>query len=171
MTFFQALQDMPFSKGYWDWQHPFLIDSVQKFSFPALFITINPSEWSFPVPFWPSSSCKRVSGWSYIFLQFNEKGTHIDEVSSVPLLKISHPSYAHSIGVQGYIDTILSSLSNMDVQTVNGKKMLMRYVSSYVTKSQESIHTDASFRFTVYFYIIPSYYCFQVCNVMRHTRT
>ena len=91
-----------------------------------------------------------MSDWSYIFLQFNEKGTHIDEESNVPLLEISHPSSAHGIGVQSDIDTILSSLkSSMDVQTINGKKMPMKYVSSYVSKCKESIHTETLYTSTL----------------------
>ena len=49
---FYALQDKPFSIGYWDWQHRNLIDIVRQFGFPSLFITISPSEWSFPLPLW-----------------------------------------------------------------------------------------------------------------------
>ena len=253
ITAFQALQDKPFSKGYWDWQHRFLIDAVRQFGLPSLFITISPSEWSFPVPFWLEDIREKTghgptnlpffetihflhvleqvvrgflcgsndSKWShhlfsynnnrsksniltyfYRFefqkrgtlhihflvwlkniqyinyhgiradipcddasllhlvnkcqighvssLKINEKGTHIDKESNVPLLKISHPSSAHGVGVRGYIDTILSSLkSSMDVQTINGKKMLMKYVSSYVSKSKESFHTETLYTSTL----------------------
>jgi hypothetical protein len=37
---------------FWKWQHHYLIDAVRQFSFPTLFITISPSEWSFPLPPW-----------------------------------------------------------------------------------------------------------------------
>lgn len=43
---------MAFSKGYQDWQHQYLIDAVYQFGLPSLFITISPSKWSFPTPFW-----------------------------------------------------------------------------------------------------------------------
>ena len=49
---FYALQEKPSSIGYWDWQHRYLIDAVRQFGFPSLFITISPSERSFPLPAW-----------------------------------------------------------------------------------------------------------------------
>ena len=49
---FYALQDKPFSVGYWDWQHRYLVDAVHQYGLPSLFITISPSEWSFPLPLW-----------------------------------------------------------------------------------------------------------------------
>ncbi len=52
-TAFYSLQDKPFSTGYW--QHRFLLDVVRQFGLPSLFITISPSEWSFPIPMWLES--------------------------------------------------------------------------------------------------------------------
>ena len=60
---FYALQDKPFSVGYWDWQHRYLIDAVCQFGFPSLFITISPSEWSFPLPAW-LDEISRATGYS-----------------------------------------------------------------------------------------------------------
>ena len=45
-----SLESKIFSSEYWKWQHQCLIDSVRQFGFPTLFITISPSEWSFPIP-------------------------------------------------------------------------------------------------------------------------
>ena len=49
---FLALEDKPFSTGYWQWQHRYLLDAVHQFGMPTLFITISPSEWTFPWPMW-----------------------------------------------------------------------------------------------------------------------
>ena len=41
-------------------------------------------------------------------------------------------------GCRGYVDTILTSLkSHMDVQSSDGKAMLLKYVTSYVTKLKD----------------------------------
>ena len=44
----QSLDCKEFSTGYWQWCHLFLLDAVRQFGYPSLFITISPSEWSFP---------------------------------------------------------------------------------------------------------------------------
>lgn len=48
----RSLEGKPFSSEFWKWQHRYLCDAVKQFGFPHLFITISPSEWSFPVPLW-----------------------------------------------------------------------------------------------------------------------
>ncbi len=50
----RALEDKTFSQEYWKWQHRSLIDAVRQLGYPSLFITISPSEWSFPIPPWIS---------------------------------------------------------------------------------------------------------------------
>ena len=45
-----SLEAKTFSCEFWKWQLRCLIDSVKQFGFPDLFITISPSEWSFPLP-------------------------------------------------------------------------------------------------------------------------
>eukprot|EP00795_Rhopilema_esculentum_P003594 gene3594-12991_t len=243
---FTSLEDKPFSVGYWQWQHRYLIDAVRQFGLPSLFITISPSEWSFPLPLWltriseytgygptrlpffetmhfmnvleqivrgylcGSNDCKwknhlfnyqrlptsNVLTYFYRF-EFQKRGTlhvhllvwlknikYIDykhiradlpsddgellyfvkkhqqaDKSSLPihdsstdvvtvgnenLLNISHPPTANAQNVRGYIDTILPSLmSSMDVQCSNGRSMILKYVSGYVSKSRESYHSDA----------------------------
>ena len=57
---FQALQDKPFSKGYWDWQHRYLINAVALFGLPLLFIIISPSEWNLQLPFWLEDICEQT---------------------------------------------------------------------------------------------------------------
>ena len=250
---FHALQDKPFSKGYWEWQHLYLIDAVMQFGLPSLFLTISTSEWSFPTPLWLDDIREQTgygptnlpffetlhflhvleqivrgylcgsndARWSqhlfsynhnkkttnirtyfYRFefqkrgtvhihfliwlknvkyidydlirgdipssdpmmlhlvnkcqvankssLPLNEHATHIDDTGTVPILKISHPPSAHAIGLRAYIETLLPVLkSSMDVQTTNGKHMLMKYVTSYVAKGKESFHNDQLYTATL----------------------
>ena len=49
-----SLEAKPFSIEYWKWQHRFLLDAVNQFGAPFIFLTISPYEWSFPVPVWLS---------------------------------------------------------------------------------------------------------------------
>ena len=44
----QSLDCKEFCTGYWQWCHLFLIDAVKQYGYPSLFITISPSEWTFP---------------------------------------------------------------------------------------------------------------------------
>lgn len=48
----RALDAKTFSSEYWKWHNYCLIDAVRQFGPPTLFITISPSEWSFPLPPW-----------------------------------------------------------------------------------------------------------------------
>ena len=48
----RSLEAKVFSSGFWKWQHHCLVDTVRQFGFPSVFITISPSEWSFPLPPW-----------------------------------------------------------------------------------------------------------------------
>ena len=243
---FQALQDKPFSKGYWDWQHRYLIDAVAQFGLPLLFIIISPSEWNFQLKFLLEDICEQtgysptnlaffetihflpvleqiVRGYlcgsndsnltnhllsynhskkqsnikTYFYhFEFKQRGTlhihcliwlknfnyieykhiradlpqddpnllyyvrkcqiadksslpisalntHVDNSADEPVLKISHPPSAHDIGLHAYVQTLLPVLkSSMDVQTTNGKQMLLKYVSPYVCKAKESFHND-----------------------------
>ncbi len=54
-TAFFYLQDKPFSTGYWNWQHQYLVDAVRQFVLASLFITISQSKWSFLLPMWLES--------------------------------------------------------------------------------------------------------------------
>lgn len=246
---FNSLQDKSFCKGYWQWQHRYLIDAVRQFGLPDLFITISPSEWSFPLPYWMEDiskmsgrgptelPCYETTNFMHILEQiirgylcgandakwrkhllndskytltsnintyfyrfeFQKRGTvhvhclvwlkniariryehiraelptddaklayfvnkcQLSNYSPLPLLEsktcitktgtkqklnISHPYSAKLKKVRGYIDTVLCSLkSSMDIQTSNGKSMLLKYVSSYVSKANESFHSDVFF--------------------------
>lgn len=50
-----ALDQKTFSAGYWQWHHRKLIDAVEQFGLPDVFITLSPYEWTFPFPKWMES--------------------------------------------------------------------------------------------------------------------
>ena len=47
-----ALNAKTFSPGYWKKQHRLLVDALNQFGYPSVFVTINPYEWSFPSSKW-----------------------------------------------------------------------------------------------------------------------
>lgn len=51
----KALEAKAFSSEFWRWQHRYLLDAVEQFGTPSLFITISPYEWTFPFPPWMES--------------------------------------------------------------------------------------------------------------------
>ena len=60
------------------------------------------------------------------------------------LLKICHPEEAFEQNIRGYISTLLPSLQcSMDVQSSDGHGLLLKYVSSYVAKSQDVYHSES----------------------------
>lgn len=48
----RALDSKTFSATYWQWQHCYVLDAVDQFGLPDVFVTISPFEWSFPFPKW-----------------------------------------------------------------------------------------------------------------------
>jgi len=50
-----AMDSKPISHTYWRWQHCILLDTVERFGFPNLFVTITANEWEMPKPFWCSA--------------------------------------------------------------------------------------------------------------------
>lgn len=48
----RSLDSKTFSATYWEWQHRYVLDAVDQFGLPDIFITISPFEWSFPFPKW-----------------------------------------------------------------------------------------------------------------------
>ncbi len=68
-------------------------------------------------------------------LPLNGNLTSITTINNKTELTISHPAEAFAINLRGYIQTVLPTLMcRMDVQTTDGKGMILRYVTSYVTK-------------------------------------
>jgi hypothetical protein len=48
----RALDTKTFSATFWQWQHRYVLDAVDQFGLPDIFITLSPYEWSFPFPEW-----------------------------------------------------------------------------------------------------------------------
>ena len=59
------------------------------------------------------------------------------------ILKICHPEEAFEQNIRGYISTLLPSQCSMDVQSSDGHGLLLKYVSSYVAKSQDAYHSES----------------------------
>lgn len=79
---FKCLEDKPFSTGYWLWQHRYLIDSVRQFGYPSLFITISPSEWTFPWPYMLQNISSN-SGYGPTNLPFQESMHYVHTLEQV----------------------------------------------------------------------------------------
>ena len=57
-----------------------------------------------------------------------------------------HPADAFELNLRAYISTLLPSLKcRMDVQSSDGKSMIVRYVVSYVSKWHDAYSNDALF--------------------------
>ncbi len=58
----RSLDTKTFSATYWQWQHRYLLDAVQQFGLPDIFITSSPFEWSFPFPQWLQDIRSKTGG-------------------------------------------------------------------------------------------------------------
>ena len=84
----------------------------------------------------------QVSDKSY--LPIHDGQTNVLEENGTKRIQLSHPANAFAKQFRGYIDTVLPCLQcSMDVQTTDGRGMILKYVASYVCKAQESYHSDA----------------------------
>ena len=60
------------------------------------------------------------------------------------IFHLKHPAEEFALKLRAYIFTVFPALQcSMDFQTTDGRAMLLRYVTSYVTKSQDGIDTDS----------------------------
>ena len=85
-------------------------------------------------------------------LQKSDKGavhlrnepTQVECINDVKVLKLYHPADAFALNLRAYISSLVPSLRcRMDVQTSDGHGMLLRYVTSYVSKWHDSFQSDA----------------------------
>lgn len=77
-------------------------------------------------------------------LPLNNNATSFETINDKKVLHISHPAESFAMNLRGYIETILPTLScRMDVQTTDGKGMILRYVTSYVSKWHDAFSNDA----------------------------
>ena len=77
-------------------------------------------------------------------LNLQREPTHIENNNNDDVLSIIHPANAFAKNLRAYIDTLLPTLKcSMDVQTTDGRSMLLRYVSSYVSKWHDAVDVDS----------------------------
>ena len=63
---------------------------------------------------------------------------------------LKHPAEEFALKLRGYIATLIPALKcSMDYQTTDGVAMLLRYVTSYVTKSHDSTVIDSMYSYEV----------------------
>ena len=85
-------------------------------------------------------------------LQKSDKGafvltndqTEVLSVRETQVVKLHHFAKAFALNLRAYISSLIPSLKcRMDVQTSDGHGMLLRYVTSYVSKWQDSFETGS----------------------------
>ena len=75
-----------------------------------------------------------------------EHKTTIRMENGTQILDLFHPPEAFAKNLRAYISTVLPALKcRMDVQTSDGKGMLLRYAASYVSKWHDGFHSDVMF--------------------------
>lgn len=82
----------------------------------------------------------------HLNLQNEESFFQIEHGKHVQHLK--HPAAEFALNLRAYISTLLPTLKcSMDYQTTDGVAMLLRYVSSYVTKFHDDIPIDSLYSY------------------------
>lgn len=77
-------------------------------------------------------------------LPLNDCSTQVVSTNGTTLLRLHHPADAFALNVRAYISSLVPSLKcRMDVQTSDGNGMLLRYVTSYVSKWQDSYDNES----------------------------
>lgn len=79
-------------------------------------------------------------------LSIQPQDTYVTTEDKKQYLHIKHTPEAFAENLRAYIDTLLPSLKcSMDVQTSDGHGMILRYVTSYVSKWSETFHNTSLF--------------------------
>lgn len=79
-------------------------------------------------------------------VSFFQQETRVSSHNGRQLLQLFHPSEAFAKFLRAYVSTILPSLKcGMDIQTSDGKGMLLRYAASYVSKWHDAFNSNAMF--------------------------
>ena len=77
-------------------------------------------------------------------LSLTEDRTEVFASENGQILRLHHPADAFARNLRGYISSLIPSLRcRMDVQTSDGRSMILKYVTSYVSKWQDSYSNDA----------------------------
>ena len=83
-------------------------------------------------------------------LRLQETESHFTKVGDKSTLHLKHPAEAFACNLQAYISTVLPALEcSMDFQTTDNRAMLLRYVTSYVTKWQDGISSDSLYSYNI----------------------
>ncbi len=79
-----------------------------------------------------------------------EQQTFFENKGEQAILHLKHPADAFALNLRAYISTLLPALQcSMDFQTTDGLAMLLSYVTSYVTKWQDGLGTDALYSYHI----------------------
>ena len=77
-------------------------------------------------------------------LPLYNSSTEVMSKNGSTLLKLYHPADVFALNLRAYISLVIPSLKcRMDVQTSDGHGMLLRYVTSYVSKWHDSFQSDS----------------------------
>ena len=84
-------------------------------------------------------------------LELNQRPTDIITRDGMQVLRLHHPAEAFALNLRGYISSLVPSLKwRMDVQTSDGREMVLRYVASYVSKWQVSYQNDSLLQYLAF---------------------
>ena len=77
-------------------------------------------------------------------LPLNNTETCFEEVNGKQVMHLFHPQQAFERNLRGYISTVVSALScRMDFQLTDRKRMMLCYITSYVSKWHDAYENDA----------------------------
>ena len=77
-------------------------------------------------------------------LTLQSETTHVKNVQNEHVLSVIHPADAFAKNLRAYIDTLLPTLKcSMDIQTTDGRSMVLRYISSYVSKWHDAVDVNS----------------------------
>ena len=84
------------------------------------------------------------------FLKVQNNKTYCTKENQKVTVHLQHPPDAFAVNLRAYIDTLVPSLKcSMDFQTSDGHGMILRYVSSYVSKWHDAVPLDALYCFNL----------------------
>ena len=77
-------------------------------------------------------------------LPLNNNHSSFKSTNGVTTFSLFHPHEAFTTNLRAYIYTLMPTLQcRMDFQTTNGRSMLLKYVTSYVSKWKDAYNNDA----------------------------
>jgi hypothetical protein len=83
-------------------------------------------------------------------LKLQQRESHFVKVEDSSTLHLKHPAEAFACNLRAYISTVLPALEcSMDFQTTDNRAMLLRYVTSYVTKRQDGITSSSLYSYNI----------------------